>query len=72
MLGERMPLTKTKTMREILREKNLLNNFLEEQASRMSDDSASDPKLSTHPLRNALDVSGLGGWCSIAPLCALA
>ncbi|KAI4553188.1 hypothetical protein MJT46_016482 [Ovis ammon polii x Ovis aries] len=55
-----MPLTKTKTMREILREKNLLNNFLEEQANRMSDDSASDPKLSTHPLRNALDIAYVG------------
>uniref|UniRef100_A0A8C6DMW2 Peptidase A1 domain-containing protein n=1 Tax=Moschus moschiferus TaxID=68415 RepID=A0A8C6DMW2_MOSMO len=51
-----MPLTKTKTMREILREKNLLNSFLEEQANRMSDDSASDPRLTTHPLRNALDA----------------
>ncbi|XP_027388326.1 pregnancy-associated glycoprotein 2-like isoform X1 [Bos indicus x Bos taurus] len=55
-----MPLTKTKTMREILREKNLLNSFLEEQANRMSDDSASDPKLSTHPLRNALDMAYVG------------
>ncbi|XP_043775591.1 pregnancy-associated glycoprotein 2-like [Cervus elaphus] len=55
-----MPLTKTKTMREILREKNLLNNFLEEQANRLSDDSASDPKLSIHPLRNALDMAYVG------------
>ncbi|CAI9166999.1 unnamed protein product [Rangifer tarandus platyrhynchus] len=55
-----MPLTKTKTMREVLRERNLLNNFLEEQANRLSDDSASDPKLSTHPLRNALDMVYVG------------
>ncbi|CAN0331261.1 unnamed protein product [Rangifer tarandus platyrhynchus] len=55
-----MPLTKTKTMREVLRERNLLNNFLEEQANRLSDDSASDPKLSTHPLRNALDMAYVG------------
>ncbi|XP_020766595.1 pregnancy-associated glycoprotein 2-like [Odocoileus virginianus] len=55
-----MPLTKTKTMREVLRERNLLNNFLEEQANRLSDDSASDPKLSTRPLRNALDMAYVG------------
>ena len=49
-----MPLKKMKTLRETLREKNLLNNFLEEQAYRLS---KNDSKITIHPLRNYLDVS---------------
>ena len=50
-----------KTLRETLREINLLNNFLEEQAYRLS---KRDSKITIHPLRNYLDVSLLGGWLS--------
>uniref|UniRef100_A0A8C2RZP2 Peptidase A1 domain-containing protein n=1 Tax=Capra hircus TaxID=9925 RepID=A0A8C2RZP2_CAPHI len=59
-----LPLRKMKTLRETLREKNLLNNFLEEHAYRLSN---SDSKTATHPLRNYLDVSLLGGRLSTAP-----
>ena len=54
-----------KTLRETLREKNLLNNFLEEQTYRLS---KNDSKITIHPLRNYLDVSLLGGWLSQSPL----
>ena len=56
MLGGIIPLMKMKTMRETLMEKkkNLLNNFLEEQAYRLS---KNDSKITIHPLRNYLDVS---------------
>ena len=57
------------TLRETLREKNLLNNFLEEQTYRLSN---SDSKTATHPLRNYLDVSLLGEWLSTASPGALA
>ena len=60
-----MPLKKMKTLRETLREKNLLNNFLEEQTYRLS---KNDSKITIHPLRNYLDVSLLGGWLSQSPL----
>ena len=63
-----MPLRKMKTLRETLREKNLLNNFLEEQAYRLS---KRDSRIATHPLRNYLDVSLLGEWLFTAPPGAL-
>ena len=59
---------KMKTMRET-HGKNLLNNFLEEHAYRLSN---SDSKTATHPLRSYLDVSLLGGRLSTAPPGALA
>ncbi|TEA11568.1 hypothetical protein DBR06_SOUSAS6910013 [Sousa chinensis] len=62
-----IPLTKMKTMRETLREKNLLTNFLLRNNDDRSQNVAHDPKLSLHPLRNYLDVSVLGGWHSTAP-----
>ncbi|XP_061263620.1 pregnancy-associated glycoprotein 2 [Bos javanicus] len=46
-----------KTLRETLREKNLLNNFLEEQAYRLS---KNDSKITIHPLRNYLDTAYVG------------
>ena len=60
-----MPLRKVKTLRETLRGKNLLNNFLEERAYRLF---KNDSKTAILPLRNFLDVSLLGGWFSSAPL----
>uniref|UniRef100_G3X7I3 Peptidase A1 domain-containing protein n=1 Tax=Bos taurus TaxID=9913 RepID=G3X7I3_BOVIN len=52
-----LPLKKMKTLRETLREKNLLNNFLEEQAYRLS---KNDSKITIHPLRNYLDIAYVG------------
>ncbi|KAB0337215.1 hypothetical protein FD754_025306, partial [Muntiacus muntjak] len=52
-----LPLRKVKTLRETLREKNLLNNFLEEQAYRLS---KRDTNIATHPLRNFLDIAYVG------------
>ncbi|XP_055270955.1 pregnancy-associated glycoprotein 2-like [Moschus berezovskii] len=52
-----LPLRKIKTLRETLREKNLLNNFLKKQAYRLS---YSDSSVATHPLRNYLDISYVG------------
>ncbi|XP_032496057.1 pregnancy-associated glycoprotein 2-like [Phocoena sinus] len=55
-----IPLTKMKTMRETLREKNLLTNFLLNNNDDRSQNVAHDPKLSLHPLRNYLDVAYVG------------
>ncbi|XP_043307699.1 pregnancy-associated glycoprotein 2-like [Cervus canadensis] len=52
-----LPLRKVKTLRETLREKNLLNNFLEGQAYRLS---KRDTEIATHPLRNFLDIAYVG------------
>uniref|UniRef100_A0A8C6DST9 Peptidase A1 domain-containing protein n=1 Tax=Moschus moschiferus TaxID=68415 RepID=A0A8C6DST9_MOSMO len=59
MLGERIPLTKVKTMRNALSEKNTLNNFLKEHAYRLSQISSRASNLTIHPLRNIMDVSML-------------
>ena len=55
-----------KTMRETLMEKkkNLLNNFLEDQAYHLSQNSFHDQKFLSQPLKNLMDVSLLGGWLS--------
>ncbi|XP_061057796.1 pregnancy-associated glycoprotein 2-like [Eubalaena glacialis] len=55
-----IPLTKIKTMRETLREKNLLTNFLEKNNDDRSQNVAHDPKLFLHPLRNYLDLAYVG------------
>ena len=68
ILGESLPLREVKTLRETLREKNLLNNFLEERAYRLF---KNDSKTAILPLRNFLDVSLLGGWLSTPAPCAL-
>uniref|UniRef100_A0A8C9C668 Peptidase A1 domain-containing protein n=1 Tax=Phocoena sinus TaxID=42100 RepID=A0A8C9C668_PHOSS len=52
-----IPLTKMKTMRETLREKSLLTNFLERNTGNRSQNRAYYPKMTFHPLRNYLDVS---------------
>ncbi|KAM9764284.1 pregnancy-associated glycoprotein 2-like [Dama dama] len=49
-----------KTMRETLMEKNLLNNFLEEQAYHLSQNSSHDQKFSSHPLKNFMDLAYFG------------
>ena len=70
MLNERIPLTKVKTMRKTLSEKNMLNNFLKEHAYRLSQISSRGSNITIHPLRNIMDVSVLGmvlhsnPWCS--------
>nr|AAR88051.1 pregnancy-associated glycoprotein 9 [Odocoileus virginianus] len=52
-----LPLRKVKTLRETLREKNLLNNFLEERAYRLF---KNDSKTAILPLRNFLDIAYVG------------
>ena len=59
-------------MRNILSEKNMLKNFLKEHAYSLSQISSRGSNLTIHPLRNIMDVSILGGWCSTAPPGALA
>ena len=54
-------------MQETLGEKGLLNNFLKEHAYRLSKISTRNSNVTSVPLRNFLDVSVLGGWCSPAP-----
>ena len=56
MLNERIPLTKVKTMRKTLSEKNMLNNFLKEHAYRVSQISSPGSNITIHPLRNIMDV----------------
>ena len=73
MAGERIPITQMKTMRETLRERNLLTNFSEEHPYNLSQKAANDQNIIYHhPLRSYKDVSVLGGWCSTAPPGALA
>ncbi|XP_057583152.1 pregnancy-associated glycoprotein 2-like [Hippopotamus amphibius kiboko] len=55
-----IPLTKIKTLRETLREKNLLTNFLEENTDDRSQNATDDPKISLHPLRNYLNMVYFG------------
>ena len=59
-------------MRKTLSGKNTLNNFLKEHTYSLSQISSRGSKLTIHPLRNIMDVSILGGWCSIEPPGALA
>ncbi|XP_057583141.1 pregnancy-associated glycoprotein 2-like [Hippopotamus amphibius kiboko] len=47
-----IPLTKIKTMRETLREKNLLTMFLEEKTDDSSQNANDDTRISLQPLRN--------------------
>nr|XP_058926483.1 pregnancy-associated glycoprotein 2-like [Kogia breviceps] len=55
-----IPLTKTKTMRETLREKNLLTNFLAMNTDYRLQNFPRVRKLSLHPLRNYLDLAYFG------------
>jgi len=49
MLNERIPLTKVKTMRKTLSEKNMLSNFLKEHAYRVSQISSRGSNRTIHP-----------------------
>ena len=71
MAGERIPLTQMKTMRETLRERNLLTEFSEEHPYSLSQNATNDQNIIYYPLKNYKDVSVLGGWCSTAPPGAL-
>ena len=70
MLNERIPLTKVKTMRKTLSEKNMLNNFLKEHAYRLSQISSRGSNITIHPLRNIMDVSVLGTVLHSTPWCS--
>uniref|UniRef100_A0A8D0VAF9 Peptidase A1 domain-containing protein n=1 Tax=Sus scrofa TaxID=9823 RepID=A0A8D0VAF9_PIG len=65
MHRERIPLTKVKSVRESLREKGLLKNFLKEHPYNMIQfclmkNSSYVRKFASHPLRNYLDVIYVG------------
>ncbi|XP_010837914.1 PREDICTED: pregnancy-associated glycoprotein 1-like [Bison bison bison] len=51
-----IPLTKVKTMRKTLSEKNMLSNFLKEHAYRVSQISSRGSNRTIHPLRNIMDM----------------
>uniref|UniRef100_A0A8C6DM83 Peptidase A1 domain-containing protein n=1 Tax=Moschus moschiferus TaxID=68415 RepID=A0A8C6DM83_MOSMO len=55
-----IPLTKKKTVQHTLPEKNVLKNFLEKHAYRLSQNSTNDPKFISHPLKNFDDFTYLG------------
>ena len=59
-------------MTKTLSGKNMLKDFLKEHPYRRSHISFRGSKLTIYPLRNIMDVSILGGWCSTAPPGALA
>ncbi|XP_040111881.1 pregnancy-associated glycoprotein 2-like [Oryx dammah] len=56
----KIPLTKMKTMREAIREKQLLEKFLDEQSYSLSQNSDPDRKFSSHQLRNFQNVVYFG------------
>ncbi|XP_057583133.1 pregnancy-associated glycoprotein 2-like [Hippopotamus amphibius kiboko] len=55
-----IPLEKIKTMRETLREENLLTNFLEENTDHRSQNATDDPNISLLPMINYLDLCYVG------------
>ncbi|XP_057583123.1 pepsin F-like [Hippopotamus amphibius kiboko] len=55
-----IPLMKIKTMRETLREENLLTNFLEDNTDHRFQDASADPNISLQPLRNYQDLCYVG------------
>ena len=50
----------------------MVNDFLKEHVYRLSQFPSRGSDITIHPLRNIMDVSVLGGWCSTAPPGALA
>ncbi|XP_027815118.1 pregnancy-associated glycoprotein 1-like [Ovis aries] len=56
----KIPLRRVKTMRNTLRGKNMLNNFLKEHAYRLSQMSFRGSNLTIHPLKNIEDVVYMG------------
>ena len=59
---------RVKLMRKTRSEKNMLNNFLKENAYRLSQISSHGSNLTIPLLRNIMEVSVLGTWCSTGPL----
>ncbi|XP_057583937.1 pregnancy-associated glycoprotein 2-like [Hippopotamus amphibius kiboko] len=55
-----IPLTKIKTMRETLRDENLLTHFLKENTDNKSQNATDDPNISLQPLRNYKDIYYVG------------
>lgn len=83
MPASRIPLTRIKSMRENLREKDKLRDYLEKHPYNMAykfvDSADLDPGVYYEPMRNYLDVSVAGrgqgqgqGWLSREPPRALA
>ncbi|OWK17127.1 hypothetical protein Celaphus_00013451 [Cervus elaphus hippelaphus] len=60
MAGERIPVTQMKTMRETLRERNLLTDFSEEHPYSLSQNATNDQNIIYHPLRNYKDFAYVG------------
>nr|XP_020727586.1 pregnancy-associated glycoprotein 1-like isoform X3 [Odocoileus virginianus texanus] len=56
----KIPLTRVKTMRKTVSEKNMLNNFLKEHAYRLYQISSPGSNITTHPLRNIKDMLYVG------------
>ncbi|XP_055439341.1 pregnancy-associated glycoprotein 2-like isoform X2 [Bubalus kerabau] len=56
----KIPLTKMKTMQEAIREKQLLEDLLDEQPRRLSQDSDPDQKFSSHQLKNFQNIVYFG------------
>ena len=59
-------------MRNTVSGKNVLNNLLKEHAYRLSQIFFRGSNLTTLSLRNIMDVSILGGWCTTMPAGAVA
>ncbi|XP_057584104.1 pregnancy-associated glycoprotein 2-like [Hippopotamus amphibius kiboko] len=55
-----IPLMKSKTMQDTLREKHLLTNFLEENTEDRSQNATDDPNTVLQPLRSCMDLSYFG------------
>uniref|UniRef100_A0A452G6Z8 Peptidase A1 domain-containing protein n=1 Tax=Capra hircus TaxID=9925 RepID=A0A452G6Z8_CAPHI len=55
-----IPLGRMKTMRNALSGRNMLKNFLKERAYRLSQISSRGSNLTTHPLRNIMDMLYIG------------
>ncbi|KAJ1066166.1 hypothetical protein K5549_018293, partial [Capra hircus] len=56
----KIPLGRMKTMRNALSGRNMLKNFLKERAYRLSQISSRGSNLTTHPLRNIMDMLYIG------------
>ncbi|KAF4008068.1 hypothetical protein G4228_019664 [Cervus hanglu yarkandensis] len=56
----KIPLTKMRTMRNTLSEKNMLNNFVKEHAYRQCQISSRGSNITIHPLRNIMELVYVG------------
>uniref|UniRef100_A0A8C6DX44 Peptidase A1 domain-containing protein n=1 Tax=Moschus moschiferus TaxID=68415 RepID=A0A8C6DX44_MOSMO len=57
MLGKRIPMTKMKTLQEVVLEEIKPKYFLEEQSFSLSQETALDRKFSSQPLKNVMDMA---------------